>query len=192
MTNRDASAILEALLYGVNPITGEVLPKDHVCQEPEVLRALHKALTALQPCDVPPANSNAPINRNGKLNAGRPWAQEELDQLKQLHEDGISMEEMCSLLQRKKRGIEKQLLYLGLTDDVKGRTAVNPKRPRAGAPWTSDEDLTLWTMWKQEKTVHEIAAALQRSAYAIHCRMERLGMLEQEATTPPPKDNPSV
>lgn len=51
MNAKDAYTLLEMLMDGVNPITGELLPEDHVCHEPAVLRALHKALVALQECE---------------------------------------------------------------------------------------------------------------------------------------------
>lgn len=186
MNAKDAYTLLETLMDGVNPITGEQLPEDHVCQEPAVLRALHKALVALRNCDDLPADDTALINRNGKLNAGRPWTQKDLDWLKQLHEVGASMDEMCHLLQRRKRGIERQLAYLGLTDKTGERVAANGKLPRAGTPWTAEDDKALWDMWKQGESEERIAKVLQRSAYAIHCRMERFGMLNPEDAEAPP------
>ena len=186
MNAKDAYTLLETLLDGINPITGEMLPEDHVCQEPAVLRALHKALVSLRNSDDMSVDDAALVNRNGKLNAGRPWTQKDLDWLKQLHETGASMEEMCHLLQRRKRGIERQLIYLGLTDKAGERIAANPKRPRAGTPWTAEDDKILWDMWQQGEAEDQIAKALRRSSYAIHCRMERLGMLEPEDADAPP------
>lgn len=48
MNAKDAYTLLEMLMDGVNPITGELLPEDPVCHEPAVLRALHKVLLALR------------------------------------------------------------------------------------------------------------------------------------------------
>lgn len=180
MNTQDACMLLETLMDGIDPITGELLPEDHVCHEPAVLRALHKALTALRDSDDMPGDDAAPVNRNGRLNAGRPWTQQDLDRLKQLYGAGASMEEMCRSLQRRKRGIERQLVYLGLTDR-KGETAASEsRRSRAGTPWTAEDDKTLWNLWQQGEAEARIAQKLQRSAYAIHCRMEKLGMLNPE------------
>ena len=52
MKRERAIEILEALLDGANPLTGEVLPRDHVCQEADVMRALHAAVLALQDADA--------------------------------------------------------------------------------------------------------------------------------------------
>lgn len=134
MNAKDAYNLLEMLMDGVNPITGELLPEDHVCHEPAVLRALHKALVALQECE-----SNTQI------------APPETEQAAHKPE-------------RKK--------------------AVG--RERAGEAWSREEEAQLWDLWKNGATKNEIAKLLQRSSWAIHRRMERLGMLEPEDADAPP------
>lgn len=47
MNNLEARIILEKLFEGVHPETGEVFAEDHVCNEAQVLRALHRAIVAL-------------------------------------------------------------------------------------------------------------------------------------------------
>ena len=42
MNNGEARRILAQLAEGVDPITGEVLPEQHVCNEPAVICALIK------------------------------------------------------------------------------------------------------------------------------------------------------
>lgn len=42
-----AKQILSLLADGIDPETGEILPKDSVCNQPEVIRALHFALDCL-------------------------------------------------------------------------------------------------------------------------------------------------
>lgn len=39
--------LLSALADGVDPLTGEVLDRDNVCNRPEIIRALHMALYEL-------------------------------------------------------------------------------------------------------------------------------------------------
>lgn len=189
MNAKDACIILEALMDGIDPITGEMLPEDHVCHEPAVLRALHKAIVTLRNSDAV-ADDDAMVNQNGRLNAGRSWTQEDLEALKQLHEAGVSMDEMCDLLQRRRRGVERQLFYLGLVDGKDVRLAVNASRPRAGTPWTAVDDKTLRELWEQGRSEEQIAEQLQRTAYAIHCRMERFGMIEAEDTETVPSLRP--
>ena len=35
-----AKELLKSLAEGIDPLTGEVLPKDHVCNQSEMIRAL--------------------------------------------------------------------------------------------------------------------------------------------------------
>lgn len=42
-----AQQILSLLADGIDPETGEMLPQDSVCNQPEVIRALHVALDCL-------------------------------------------------------------------------------------------------------------------------------------------------
>ncbi len=127
MNAKDAYTLLETLMDGVNPITGELLPKDHVCQEPAVLRALHRALVALQECE--------------------PQTQ-------------ITLSEIEQVAQKSER-----------------KKPVG--RERAGEAWSREEEAQLWDLWKNGATKNEIAKLLQRSSWAIHRRLERLGLLEE-------------
>ena len=51
-------------------------------------------------------------SKNGQLNAGRPWTEADLQQLQALHAQGVSIEEICKQLQRRPRGVERQLALL--------------------------------------------------------------------------------
>ena len=42
-----AKELLTVLAEGVDPLTGEVLPDDHVCNKGEIVRALNCAVEAL-------------------------------------------------------------------------------------------------------------------------------------------------
>lgn len=47
MNNERAIEVLEMLLDGVHPVTGEILPEDGIHTEPDVIMALYKATEAL-------------------------------------------------------------------------------------------------------------------------------------------------
>ena len=64
-----AASLLETLIMGIDPITGETLDAEHVCAQPETLRALHLAVAALR-------------NEKPRLNAGRPWTPQEDETLR--------------------------------------------------------------------------------------------------------------
>ena len=102
MTNESARIILLQMLDGLDPTTGEVLPPDHLLNDATVIRALHTAVLALTDISHP---VRAPVNRNGRLNAGRAWTEMDRDALAALSRSGASMETMCEKLQRRRRGV---------------------------------------------------------------------------------------
>ena len=57
-----AKELLTVLADGVDPLTGEVLPDDHVCNKGEIVRALHCAVEQLSHRRKKPLPEN-----NGKL-----------------------------------------------------------------------------------------------------------------------------
>ena len=58
-----AKELLSGLADGVDPLTGEVLPEDHVCNKAEIIRAFHCVLKAF------PGKASKPQPEN----AGKPW-----------------------------------------------------------------------------------------------------------------------
>ena len=58
-----AKELLSGLADGVDPLTGEVLPEDHVCNKAEIIRAFHCVLKSL------PGKASKPQPEN----AGKPW-----------------------------------------------------------------------------------------------------------------------
>ena len=96
-----AASLLETLIMGIDPITGETLDAEHVCAQPETLRALHLAVAALR-------------NEKPRLNAGRPWTPQEDETLRQLYRGGVSLDAICARLSRRPRGTENRLRHLGL------------------------------------------------------------------------------
>lgn len=159
MTNEEARRILQCLHDGFDPITGEVLPEEHICNSAQVLRALHRAILMLSGTE-----EHVVPDHEGKLNAGRPWTDEDCSALRDLYRSGCSMEEICAKLHRRKRGVVKQLSRLGL---------VPTKHARAGLPWTSEEDELLDDLLKCDYTIAQIAEKMERTSFAIFCRLEK-------------------
>ena len=60
-----AKELLTALADGLDPLTGEVLPSDHVCNKGDIVRALHCVLEAL------PRGLKKPL----PTNHGKPWTE---------------------------------------------------------------------------------------------------------------------
>ena len=81
-----AKELLTVLADGVDPLTGEVLPNDHVCNKGEIVRALHCAVEELS-------------HRQKKTlpeNNGKPWTEELDDELCRLFDDGMKRKDLCA------------------------------------------------------------------------------------------------
>ena len=172
MTQLEAAGLLETLAQGADPFTGEILPAGHVCCDEQVSQALRMAARALRGQDA--AREDLWVRKDGRLNAGRPWTAEDNLLLEQLFRQGMSPETMAPLLGRRHRGVEKQLKALGLTGGGSGAS-------RAGQPWTQADDdalILLYPTWTEQ----QLARRFGRSAYAIHCRLIRLGVIDNDLT----------
>lgn len=183
MQPAQAIHILEMLMDGVNPVTGEVLSEEHVCLEPQVMRALHTAIMSL---DEQVSNENVqldaglPVNKkNGRLNAGREWTDSDKQQLRELYLKGSSMDDICDLLQRRYRGVKKQLIAMGLFEEAQPSgylPALKEQYPNAGKPWSKEENQWMMAAWRKGASVEEMAAELGRTPKAICCRLENNGI----------------
>lgn len=179
MTVEAATTILQNMIDGIDPVTGEVLPHDHLCNYPEVMRALHVAILSMSSEKGKIKDSSA--QNHIKLNAGRPWTNQELDELEQLYLSGMPITSICEQLQRRERGLKKQLMYLGLIQsEAKPSSNPTPGLERAGLPWTREEDMKLRKLHSEEHTIAEISAEMHRSEYSIFCRMEKLELYGEE------------
>lgn len=168
-----AITILEHLLDGVHPDTGECFPEDHVCLEPSVMRALHAAILALRrSVEIPSQNDT---------NAGRKWTPEDCERLKALYACATPMEDICRILNRRPRSVQNQLTELGLLfpDDRPQNPNKAPGLDRAGCRWTPGEKQRLSELFIEQLPLGEIAAALQRTEHAIQCQMRVLGLIEE-------------
>lgn len=188
MTMDRATEILHSMASGIDPITGEILAANHFCNSPEVIRALYTAIQAMSGADH--AGPSYLVRKNGKLNAGRPWTDADLDTLRCMYQEGKSMEWICAKLQRRKRGVLNQLKCLGLTESAMNPDKTPPGLERAGQRWTHEEDAQLKDLHSEKWPIAKIAAKMQRSDYAIYCRMEKLQLYGVEYGYPS-KEEPS-
>ena len=102
-----AKELLSALAGGIDPFTGELFPRDHICNHPDIIRALHQILGSTQEIKKSPS---AP-------NAGKPWPQEEQDKLVDEFHAGMKISTMAKEHGRSRGSIEAKLAHLGLIED---------------------------------------------------------------------------
>ena len=201
MTIPDAAALIRKLLAGVDPDTGEVLPEEHLLHDSSVREAL---LTALQAMSAQNKTGSVMTTRSGRLNAGRPWTTEDLADLRQLYESGMSIDEIARLTHRRARGIRLQLNLMaggGKRRDERAEIpetigadsldAMAPPGSRSGPvnshqPWPPAQDASLAEMFRAGESIPQLAEAFGRSPHAIVKRLQKLGLLLDEESPDSP------
>lgn len=103
-----AKEIFSALVEGVDPTTGEVLPDNSVCNKAEIVRAFYAVLNHL---DEKKAKKNMPAN------ADKPWTKENEDLLVSLYHSGTPKRDICKTLQRTESGVAARLVHLGIIEN---------------------------------------------------------------------------
>jgi hypothetical protein len=102
-----AKQLLTALADGIDPFTGELLPREHICNQPEIIRALHEVLGA-----IPSAKKSS-----DSPNAGKLWNQAEQDKLIDEFDSGMKVSAIAKEHGRSRGSIEAKLAHLGLIED---------------------------------------------------------------------------
>ena len=132
MMQARARQILQSLIQGVDPVSGEELPHETVLQHAQVLRALLAGLSALE-------QMSARAQRRAQLpdNVGQTWTSEEEGKLVAEFKRGDSPVTIARQHGRTLRAIEARLEKLGLITAQErttrgGFTGVSdaPQRPR--------------------------------------------------------------
>lgn len=100
-----AKELLQQMADGVDPLTGEILPEQHLCNQPDIIRALHTAINALEKESKP----KPPLSKN----AGKPWVEDDDHTLCQLYDSGMSTKELAERFQRSRGAITSRLVRLG-------------------------------------------------------------------------------
>ena len=101
-----AKELLTLLSDGVNPMTGEVLPKDDSCNQVEIVRALNTVLRFLE--GQPKA-----AEKKSPENAGKPWTDEDEEVLGRMFDAGYTGKEICNHFKRSPGAIAARLVKLG-------------------------------------------------------------------------------
>lgn len=109
MQEQRAREILQMLIEGNDPFTGEELPSGTVLQEAEVMRAMLAGVAALDQI-MARASRRATLPQN----IGRAWSEEEQAQLIEAFHADEPLEQVASRHGRTLRAIEARLEKLGL------------------------------------------------------------------------------
>jgi len=108
MEKSKAIDILKLLADGIHPVTGEQLDKNHVINEPDVIRALNTAVGALSSAEKKDRHQ-----RDLPKRVGKPWSENEDKTLIKAFEQGISLNDLVLKHQRTRGAIRTRLVRLG-------------------------------------------------------------------------------
>ena len=103
-----AKQIIALLADGIDPWTGQAFPKDSPYQHPDTVRALYKALMALERWSKSEARK-----KQLPPNAGSPWSSEEEERLIKGFEEGLSLAELAKRHGRTIGAIRARLVKIG-------------------------------------------------------------------------------
>lgn len=103
-----ATEILSILADGIDPVTGELLPEDSVCNEPEVIRAFYCILQNLESASKKKRENARPEN------SGKPWLPEDDAELREMYAGGCERDRICAHFGRSESSIAARLVRLGV------------------------------------------------------------------------------
>lgn len=133
-----ARQILQALVEGIDPLTGDELPSGSVLQQAEVMRALLAGIAALE-AGAARAQRRAQLPKN----VGRPWSPDEEITLISGFHSGQSVADLARKHGRTLTAIEARLEKLGLVsekDRVTQNRFINERRAAQRARLDRDDD----------------------------------------------------
>ena len=106
-----ARELILALAEGIDPITGEVLPPEHVCNNPEIIRAFYTAFNFID-------SKSMPAEKKVKTyeSAGKRWTEDDDKLLKELYEKGVKISEIQKQFMRSRGSIQARLAKLGIIE----------------------------------------------------------------------------
>ncbi|MFJ5473526.1 hypothetical protein [Pectobacterium carotovorum] len=109
----EAKDIVTALINGIDPTTGEVLPEGSPYNNPQVIRALFNVLDALnvkkQPKKTFEEKQQDNIKAGRPKNAGLSWDDELKELLASTFQNGASIDELATNFERTKGSIVSEL-----------------------------------------------------------------------------------
>ncbi len=124
MDEATALRLIDALGNGMHPFTGEMLDPQHVCQHPDIIRALGLSSRALEERRV-----RIQRLRNLPANVGKPWGREDTEHLVDAFHAGKSFVEIAQLLKRTPSGVQARLERIGLLAPAAHRWATQGAAP---------------------------------------------------------------
>ncbi len=120
MEIRKAQSIVKTLAQGVDPNTGEVFAPDSPYNQPKVIRALFTVHDFVRQAKKPRMSASEKRQENLDLgrpgNYGLPWKDDDRSQVATGFEEGKTIEELATTLERTQGAIRAELIRQGLVE----------------------------------------------------------------------------
>ena len=120
MEIREAQSIVKALAQGIDPNSGEVFALDSPYNEPKIIRALFTVHDFVLQARKPRMSADEKRQENLDLgrpgNYGLPWKDDARSQVAMGFEDGKTIEELATTLERTQGAIRAELIRQGLVE----------------------------------------------------------------------------
>jgi hypothetical protein len=118
MELREAQSIVKTLAQGVDPNTGEFFAPDSPYNQPRIIRALFTVHESVRQARKPRMSADEKRQENLDLgrprNYGLPWTDDARSQVAMGFEDGKTIEELATTLERTQGAIRAELIRRGL------------------------------------------------------------------------------
>jgi hypothetical protein len=132
MDHEKALAILHALSNGADPFSGQPFPAASPYQHPDVVRALHQAVRALEA--TARLEKRQAARATGAGNSGKPWTKDEDARLVADFDAGESIDALAAAHGRSRLAIEARLARFGKVPMPAGVRAIAGVQAREPAP----------------------------------------------------------
>ncbi len=120
MEIREAQSIVKTLAQGIDPNSGEVFALDSPYNEPKIIRALFTVHDFVLQARKPRMSADEKRQENLDLgrpgNYGLPWKDDARSQVAMGFEDGKTIEELATTLERTQGAIRAELIRQGLVE----------------------------------------------------------------------------
>jgi len=116
-----AKKTIEILADGINPATGEVLPKEGPYNDPIVIRSLFAILDSIKAIKLPRTaeeRQNDNLENGRPRNAGLPWTTEQRAEAAEKFKKGSSVSDLAESFERTVWAITSELVKQGLIDST--------------------------------------------------------------------------
>ena len=182
MSPERAVEIIENLVDGIHPLTGEILPEDNICEEVGIVDALNCAIQVLNERIVAEraieeyrrmqvkdaSEKESKSKQNLPENAGKPWFPKDDAELLKLYKAGVSVTEIAKQYKRTKGAIRARLVRLGIAEHRSEVLDVY-----AGIDPIDNNDLRYRLL--HGETIPELAQRYGRTEKAIRARLFYMG-----------------